>query len=134
MSTRRQSIERRIQTIKRQIAALGDLRPGKLSEQYNVCGKADCRCKVSPPVKHGPYYQISFTLRNKSRTQFVRREDLPVVKRQLLGYQRLRDLIDRWIELGMELSRLKLEQGHSPRSAPRARPVRPPTKTTRKPG
>ena len=111
MNRRQPSLEAQIETLKRAIVRLGDLRPGKLSQQYNVCGKADCRCKADPPEKHGPYYQLSFTRSGKSSTQFVRKEDLAVVRQQLRNYQRLRELIDHWITLGMELSRLKLQQG-----------------------
>jgi hypothetical protein len=39
----------------------------------------------------------------------VRKQDLAVVRQQLRNYQRLRELIDRWITLGMELSRLRLQ-------------------------
>ena len=108
MNRRQTSLEARIATLKQAIVRLGDLRPGKLSQQYNVCGKADCRCKADPPQKHGPYYQLSFTRKGKSSTQFVRKEDLAVVRQQLRNYQQLRELIDRWINLGMELSRLTL--------------------------
>src|SRR5882672_1941323 len=111
MNRRPASLEARIETLKQAIVRLGDLRPGKLSQQYNVCGKADCRCKADPPQKHGPYYQVSFTRNGKSSTQFVRKQELVVVRQQLRNYQRLRDLIDRWITLGMELSRLKLQPG-----------------------
>ena len=55
MSDRSQFLEQRIQSIKREIAALGDLRPGALSMQYNICGNPSCRCKADPPLKHGPY-------------------------------------------------------------------------------
>jgi len=116
----RRSLEARIEKLKQAIGRLGDLRPGKLSQQYNVCGKGDCRCKADPPQKHGPYYQLSFTRNGKSSTQFVRKEDLAVVRQQLRNYQRLRELIDRWIALGMELSRLKLQQ-----SSERSRSVSP---------
>ena len=120
MNRRPASLEAQIATLKQAIIRLGDLRPGKLSQQYNVCGKADCRCKADPPQKHGPYYQLSFTRNGKSSTQFVRKEDLAVVRQQLKNYQRLRELIDRWIALGMELSRLKLQP-----SSERSRDVSP---------
>lgn len=62
MERRIRSLENQIERLKQEIAGLGDLRPGSLSEQYNVCGKAGCRCKASPPQKHGPYYQpVLFT-------------------------------------------------------------------------
>jgi hypothetical protein len=109
MNRRQQVLEARIDQLKQAVVGLGDLRPGKLSQQYNVCGKAECRCKADPPQKHGPYYQLSFTRNGKSSSQFVRREDLAVVRQQLRNYQRLRELVDRWIAWGMELSRLKLQ-------------------------
>jgi hypothetical protein len=104
------ALEARIAKIKAALATLGDLRPGTLSQQYNVCGNPGCRCKASPPQKHGPYYQVSFTSQGKSQTQFVRREDVPVVRRQLRNYQRLRTLVDTWIRAGLELSRLRVDQ------------------------
>ena len=108
-------LEARIEKLKQAIVRLGDLRPGTLSQQYNVCGKADCRCKADPPQKHGPYYQLSFTRNGKSSSQFVRKQDLAVVRQQLRNYQRLRQLLDRWITWGMELSRLKLQPPEQPR-------------------
>jgi hypothetical protein len=126
MNRRPSSLESRIEKLKQAIVHLGDLRPGKLSQQYNVCGKADCRCKADPPQKHGPYYQVSFTRSGKSSTQFVRKEDLAVVRQQLRNYQRLQELIDRWITLGMELSRLKLPSarlGGASRKPPRGQRV-----------
>ena len=110
MEGQARSLEKRIHKVKQEIAALGELRPGNLSRQYNVCGNPDCRCKETPPRKHGPYYQISFTWHGKSKTQFVRKEDLPEVTKQLRNYKRLRELVDTWIGLGMELSRLKIDQ------------------------
>lgn len=104
------ALEARIATIKAALTTLGDLRPGTLSQQYNVCGNPGCRCKASPPQKHGPYYQVSFTAQGKSQTQFVRREDVPVVRRQLRNYQRLRTLVDTWISAGLELSRLRVDE------------------------
>lgn len=127
MNRRQPSLQAGIEKLKHEIARLGDLRPGKLSQQYNVCGKADCRCKADPPQKHGPYYQLSFTRNGKSATQFVRKQDLAVVRQQLRNYQQLRKLVDRWIALGMELSRLKVQQpsdrsrGVSPKRQPAQR-------------
>lgn len=110
MSRREQVLERRIERIKRELHGLGDLRPGSLSEQYNVCGVEGCRCKASPPKKHGPYYQLSFTRRGKATSRFVRREEVAIVRRQLKNYVQLRALVDAWIDAAMELSPLRLEQ------------------------
>ena len=109
MSTtgRQAQLEAKIEKLKQELLTLGDLRPGTLSEQYNVCGKAGCACKADPPRKHGPYYQVSFTWQGRSRTQFVRREHVATVRQQLRTYERLRELVEAWIAAGLELSPLR---------------------------
>ena len=112
MAVSQESLEKRIQRIKQQIGRLGDLRPGALSQQYNVCGTPGCQCKASPPIKHGPYYQISFTRHGKSSSQFVREQDLKEVQQQLDTYRRLRELVDDWVTLSHQLSTLRLREKH----------------------
>ena len=108
--TAQQSLQDRIRKIKRQLASLGDLRPGALSQQYNICGNPSCRCKATPPVKHGPYYQISFTWKGRSTTQFVRDEDVQEARRHLDNYRQLRDLVEEWVTLSLELSQLRIRE------------------------
>ena len=111
MSTRRAAtLEKQGEKTKRELSAIGDMRPGSLSTQYNVCGKAGCRCKATPPEKHGPYYQVSYTRKGKSSSKFVKKEDLPAVRKQLKNYQRMKLLMERWIDFSMELSTLRLNK------------------------
>ena len=110
---RETQLERQIEKVKRDLAALGDLRPGSLSTQYNVCGNPNCRCKATPPKKHGPYYQVSFTRKGKGSSKFVRKEDLPAVRKQLKNYERMKLLMDRWIDLSTELSNLRLSNNQA---------------------
>jgi hypothetical protein len=109
MTQRRRALEAQITAIKRELAALGDLRPGSLSQQYNVCGSPGCRCKASPPQKHGPYYQLSYTRKGTDGTRFVKKADVPTIRAAMANYARLRALVDRWIDLATELSDRKLE-------------------------
>lgn len=127
MPTRRQRLAARIARIKADLARLGDLRPGALSQQYNVCGNPRCRCKATPPRKHGPVYQLSYTWGGKSTTRHVRKEDVAQVKQQLRNYRRLRTLVEQWVRLGMELSHLTLQaqpDTRGPVSAKRGRQSR----------
>ncbi len=109
MEKRIRVLEAQIEKIKQELLSIGDLRPGSLSQQYTVCGKANCRCK-GPPRKHGPYYQLSFTRKGRSGTKFVKKHHVTTVKRQLKNYARLRSLVDRWIELSTELCQLNLDR------------------------
>ena len=77
MATNRETtLEKQIEKTKKALVALGDMRPGSLSKQYNVCGKPGCSCKADPPKKHGPYYQVSYTRKGKSSSKFVKKEAL----------------------------------------------------------
>jgi hypothetical protein len=106
-ASRIRGLERQLAKIKRELMELGDVRIGSLSRQYNVCSSPGCRCKASPPSKHGPYYQLSYTRNGKSTTRAVQRQHLVEVRQQLRNYAKLKDLIDRWVDLGSELSALK---------------------------
>jgi hypothetical protein len=105
-----QKIERRIQRIKTQLAALGEMRPGSLSKQYNVCGKPGCRCKdPEHPQRHGPYYQLSWVHQGKSTTQFIRRPFVAQVKAQLATFKTFRQLTEQWVALALQAAKLRLE-------------------------
>jgi hypothetical protein len=110
MKKKIERLEREIGKIKTRLGAIGDLRPGSLSEQYNVCGNKNCRCKADPPQKHGPYYQLSYTRKGKSKSKFVRKEKVGEVKKQIENYALLKSLVDKWVELAIEVADLKMEK------------------------
>jgi hypothetical protein len=102
------ALEKKISRIKAKLMKLGDLRPGSVSKQMNVCGTPGCACKTDPAKRHGPYYSLSYRLKGRSSSCFVRREEVDVVREQTATYARLRALVADWIELGTELSVLRL--------------------------
>lgn len=110
MATDVNNTERRIQQIKRELASIGDMRPGSLSKQYNVCGNPRCQCKdPREPKRHGPYYQVSYAHRGKSTTQFIRPEFVAEVEEQLANYKRFKTLVDEWVDLALQHAKLKLQ-------------------------
>ena len=105
-----QSLEQKIQQIKTQLLAVGEMRPGSLSKQYNVCGKPGCRCKdPRNPKRHGPYYQLSYVHRGQSTTQFVRPELRATVQTQISTFRQFRKLTDQWVASALTLAKLKLD-------------------------
>lgn len=107
-------IEAQIEKVKAGLLKIGDMRPGSLSQQYSACQKPGCKC-VDPvrPQKHGPFYQLSYSHRGKSSTQFVRPQFVPEVRKQLAAYKKFRALTEKWIALALELSKLKMEEARS---------------------
>jgi hypothetical protein len=112
MNTKRiAALQARIRRIKEKILAIEQMRPGSLSEQFNVCGNPNCRCKdPDHPKKHGPYYQISYTRKGKSTTEFVRKEILTDVKQELKAYQEFKKLTDEWIDLSIKIGKLRRQE------------------------
>ena len=98
--------ERRVEQLRGKLAKLGPMLPGSISEQWNVCGTPGCRCKDSKdPVKHGPYYQLSFTVGGRSSTMFLKKEDLPEARRRLKRYQQFKTLCSDLVHAYVALTR-----------------------------
>jgi len=116
-------LQHRIEQLKAEIASLGALRPGTLSRQYNVCGTPGCRCKDDPDQRHGPYHQLSYTWNGRSRSEFVREQEIARVQEQVRNYARLRTLVDQWVDAAIELARLERQRLRYPQgnSRPKSR-------------
>src|SRR5664280_2231506 len=99
MSQKRiRQMERRIDRNKRALREIGPMRPGSLIRQYK-----------DPQHHTGAYWQISYTRRMKSRTEYVRKEYVKEVRRQTVIHKRFQRLVDQWIDLGIEHSRLTMQ-------------------------
>ena len=110
-SATQRNLQQRINRLKSHLSALGPMRPGSLSRQYNVCGKPGCRCKDSRnPRRHGPYYQLNYVYGGKKTSEFVRPQNLKAVRTQLANYKRFRQLTDQWVGSALKLARLELEK------------------------
>ncbi len=98
--------ERTLQRIRTQLAEIGPVLPGSLSEQWNVCGTPGCHCKAPhQPKKHGPYYQLSFTVAGKSSTLFIPKKDVAEVRRRIKRYHRFKTLTTDWVQACIALAR-----------------------------
>ena len=80
--------------IKEEILNAGRFHPGKISLQYTVCNNKNCHChdKINPK-KHGPYYQLSYSVKGKSRTRFIKSNDLDKVTDYINEYKRIKELL-----------------------------------------
>ena len=101
-------LKRQIKAIKKKLFDLGEMRPGSISEQYNVCGNPNCACKNKEnPKKHGPYYQLSYSRKGKSTTEFIKKEKFQEVSQQLKNYKMFKKLTEEWIDLSIEIAKMK---------------------------
>ena len=97
MSAGRTELEEEIAAIKLSLAGLGRMHPGSLSAQKRARG--------------GEYQQLSYSYLGKGHTRYVRPQDVPALERELENHRRFRELVSRWLQLEIELSRLNREEG-----------------------
>ncbi len=96
----------KIEQIKQKLLNLGPMLPGSISGQYNVCGSPGCKCKRKKNlIKHGPYYQLSFSLKGKNSSFFVKKQDLGEVRKRTQRYKQFKKLNMELIRAYVELAR-----------------------------
>jgi hypothetical protein len=98
-------MEAEIEEIKQALQCVGPIRPGNLTRQYR-----------NPKEKKMPYWQLSYTYRMKSYTQYVRKDSMEAVRAETENYRKYKALTDRWVELGIEISKFVLFQEKSYRN------------------
>jgi len=89
-------MEKQIARIQRALAELGPMRPGTLGRQYR-----------DPKGKRGGFWQVSYTHRMRSRSEYVRPEHLRAVRAELANFRKFRRLTERWVDLSLDVSRMK---------------------------
>ena len=95
--------DNRINAIKNSIVQLPPLLPGSLRKQWNVCGTPGCKCKdPENPKRHGPYYQLSFTVGGKSSSMFVKSQDVPEVRKRITRYKKFKELCQLLVQASVD--------------------------------
>lgn len=96
-------IDQRVGKIKAELAAIGEMRPGSLTRQYK-----------DPESGSGAYYQLSYTLDMKSRTDYIPRDWVRDVRRQVGNYKRFKSLSAEWVALSIKRCRLTMRLARRP--------------------
>jgi hypothetical protein len=98
--------QEKVAQITRKLLNLGPMLQGSISEQWNVCGTPGCKCKDSAaPKKHGPYYQLSFSVGGRSSSMFIRKADISEARRRVKSYQEFKKLTTELIQANVDLIR-----------------------------
>ena len=98
MKNRLKQIEKRIEGIKSELLAFKVIRPGSLTRQYK-----------DPKRQTGAYYQLSYTLDMRSRTEYIRKQWVSDIRRQIKHYKRYKQLNAEWVSLSIEHSKLTMK-------------------------
>ncbi|HLP43135.1 MAG TPA: hypothetical protein VK465_16640 [Fibrobacteria bacterium] len=96
-------LQKKASDMRAKLAAVGPMRPGKLTRQFK-----------DPKAKKGAYWQLNYTYRMKSRTEYVRPESLGRIRKESGAFKKFKAMVDALIDLELRISTLKseLEKGH----------------------
>ena len=97
----------------RQLAAIGDLRPGSLVQNYRRCGRPDCFCADKQHRGHGPYWLLTWSVNGKTRSRSVPAAQVPATQAQIAECQRLRRLVAELIEVSEQVCQARLKPSTS---------------------
>jgi hypothetical protein len=78
---------------KAELAQLGPMRPGSLSQQYR-----------DPATKAGAFWQLSYTHNMRSRSRHVRTDELTLIRPLVANFKRFRLLVDRCVDLSVKIA------------------------------
>ena len=93
------TIESKIEKLQTELQDIGPMRPGSLNQQYK-----------DRATKTGPFWQLNYTHKMKTRTEYVRAALLSQIREEIKEYKRFRKLIEKWTEIAIELSIHKVQK------------------------
>jgi hypothetical protein len=96
MSTELEKKEKKLRALLARMTSVGAMRPGTLTVQYR-----------NPAEKKTPFHQLSYTHKGKSRSEYVRPENLTAIRREVETYKKFRLLVEQLTELSLEASQLR---------------------------
>lgn len=108
------TLEAKRDEVLRQMARLGDMRKGSITETFRSCGKSACACRVSDHPGHGPYYAFTTKVAGKTRTVQLRAGPrLDKFQREVDAYKQFRALSARLIVVNESLCEARPEPGEA---------------------
>jgi hypothetical protein len=87
------SWQKQLEEAKNALHQLGPMRPGTLSQQFK-----------RPGQKNGPYWQLSYTFRQRRYGRYVRPEETDELNQMIANFKRFKALVDQCIELSIQIS------------------------------
>src|SRR5690554_2857470 len=100
MSTELKMKEKEIRALLARMAKLDAMRPGTLTVQYRNSAE-----------KKTPFHQLSYTHKGRSRSEYVRPDNLAAVRSEVEAYKKFRRIVGEVTELSLEASRLRHRRG-----------------------
>ena len=118
-------LEDRRAVVQTQIAQLGDMRSGSITETTGRCGNPNCHCHRAGESGHGPYFRLTRKVDGKTVTEtFSSPASLAKAQREVAECQRFRELGEQLLEINEQICRLRPVTEAAPSAQEKKRPKR----------
>ena len=105
------ALERRHAHLRSQLALIGEMRSGSLTERCRRCGKAHCRCGRPGDSGRGPILSLTRKRFGKTATRIIPSHAATEIRAEVAEYRRFRRLSKELIEVSDALSEARLTAG-----------------------
>jgi hypothetical protein len=116
-------LESRRAAVQLQIAQLGDMRSGSITETGGRCGNPNCHCHRAGDSGHGPYFRLTRKVKGKTVTEtFSSPASLAKARREVAECQRFRELGDQLLKVNEQICELRPAEQTLPSAQEKKRP------------
>jgi hypothetical protein len=116
-------LARRYRARAARLGELGYISPGSLVRRYTTCGKPGCRCRASPPQPHGPYYQLTRKVADKTTTRRLTSDQAARYAEWISNQRELRRTMAEMEEVSRQATELLLSKTPKPEKTPGDQPA-----------
>ena len=93
-------MERKLESLYKQLQETGDFRRGIISVNYRKCGKKNCACAQEGHPGHGPQYLWNTTIKGKSYAKSIKLgPEMEKYLEEIANHQRFLKLCDEIVEV-----------------------------------
>lgn len=93
----------RLEEIRRELAAIGPVLAGSVSERATRCQRSGCHCRTEPAVLHGPYPTWTWRPGGRSITKTLHTDEADRLQRYADAHRRLKQLVTELERLSIDL-------------------------------
>jgi hypothetical protein len=120
------ALEGKREALLKEIASIGDMRRGSISETFRPCGKPNCGCSAAEHPGHGPYYAFTTKVKGKTKTIQLRAgARLAKFQREVDAYRRFRSLTAQLLDINEAICDARPGEGGEPSERARLKKTSP---------
>ena len=96
-------LRERREALKRELGAVGEMRPGTLVGRYRKCGKPSCHCAQLESGGHGPSWSLTRVIAGKTVTKIIPAAAVDDTQAQIAEHRRFRELARELVEVSEQI-------------------------------